>query len=127
MCEPCLLLVQHQLALFYSLLMSYISTYDFFIGSNTVDKIASLPKVITQSLFFLRLENLLNSFKAIFPFNTTFNLDIETFTLNVRGQLARLTLQLHIQVDDSKRKYIDELLYLYCSSRTQIDTLKSTL
>ncbi|OHX41480.1 hypothetical protein BB048_22270 [Vibrio parahaemolyticus] len=112
------MLVQHQLVLFYSLLMSYISTYDFFIGSNTVDKIASLPKVITQSLFFLRLENLLNSFKAIFPFNTTFNLDIETFTLNVRGQLVRLTLQLHIQVDDSKRKYIDELLYLYCSSRT---------
>ncbi|EAS75865.1 hypothetical protein V12G01_06913 [Vibrio alginolyticus 12G01] len=42
--------VQRQLLLLYSLLlllMSYISAYYFFIDSNTIDKIASLPKVIT--------------------------------------------------------------------------------
>jgi len=45
-----LCLVQRQLLLLYSLLlllMSYISAYYFFIDSNTIDKIASLPKVIT--------------------------------------------------------------------------------
>ncbi len=82
--------------------MSYISAYYFFIDSNTIDKIASLPKVITPKPVLPKV------LKAL----------VEPLQLNVRGQLVRLALRLHIQVDYSKHKYIDKLLYLYCSSRS---------